>query len=144
MNITTLRQRLEKLEALGASHAAPQPLHPLTKLLNVLVAYHLGDAGPKDSIAEATARGLGYDGPREFRAALQAQSDTTVAEDRDTRWWDAMRRLFALKGATPDCDGPTFGDTLAALFADMPDSLQHHPLFSPEDRFPEAVYDFLL
>lgn len=144
MSVTTLRQRLEKLEALGASIAAPQPLHPLTKLLNVLVAYHLGGAGPNESIAEATARGLGYDGPRDFRAALQAQSDTTAAEDRDTRWRDAMHRLFALKGATPDCDGPTFGDTLVALFTDLPERLQHHPFFSPADRLPEGVYDFLL
>lgn len=144
MNITGLRQRLEKLEAQSASHAAPQPLHPLTKLLNVLVAYHLGAAGPNDSIAGAMARGLGYDSPGNFRAALQANLDTAAAEDRDTRWRDAMRRLFALKGATPDCDGPTFGDTLVALFADMPDSLQHHPFLSPDDRLPEAVYDFLL
>ena len=144
MNSTSLRQRLEKLEALGASSAAPQPLHPLTKLLNVLVAYHLGGAGPNESIAEATARGLGYDSPRDFKAALQAQSDTTAAEDRDARWRDAVRRLFALKGATPDCDGPTFGDTVVALFADLPERLQHHPFLSPDDRLPEAVYDFVL
>jgi len=144
VNIATLRQRLEKLEAQSASSAAPQPLHPLTKLLNVLVAYHLGGVRPNESIAEATARGLGYDGARDFRAALQAQSDTTAAEDRDTRWRDAMRRLFGLKGTTPDCDGPTFGDTLVALFADMPDSFHHHPFLSPDDRLPEAVYDFLL
>lgn len=144
MNTSSLRQRLEKLEALGVSSAPPQPLHPLTKLLNVLVAYHLGGAGPKESIAEATARGLGYDGPRDFRAALQAQSDATAAEDRNTRWRDAMRRLFDLKGVTPDCDGPTFCDTLVALFNDLPEGLQHHPFFSPEDRLPEAVYDFSL
>lgn len=55
-----------------------------------------------------------------------------------------MRRLFALKGATPDCDGPTFGDTVVALFADLPEGLQHHPFFSLDDRLPEAVYDALL
>lgn len=144
MNSTSLRQRLEKLEALGASSAAPQPLHPLTKLLNVLVAYYLGGAGPNESIAEATARGLGYDGPRDFKAALQAQSDTTAGEDRNTRWREAMHRLFALKGATPDCDGPTFGDTLVALFTDLPEGLHHHPFLSSDDWLPEAVYDFLL
>ena len=144
MSITSLRQRLEKLETLTASNAAPQPLHPLTKLLNVLVAYHLGGAGPKDSIAEAMARGLGYDTPGSFHAALKAMSDTIAAEDLNTRWQDARCRLFSLKGATPDCDGPTFCDTLVALFADLPEWLQHHPYFSPDDRLPEAVYDFML
>lgn len=144
MNITTLRQRLEKLEAQNASHAAPQPLHPLIKLLNVLVAYHLGGAGPNDSIAGAMARGLGYDTPGSFKAALKANSDTVAAEDLDTRWQDARRRLFALKGATLDCDGPTFCDTLVALFADLPKWLQRHPYFSPDDRLPEAAYDFVL
>lgn len=144
MNITTLRQRLEKLEALGASSAAPRPLHPLAKLLDILVAYHLGAAGPNDSIAGAMARGLGYAGPQDFRAALRANSDTVAAEDMDNRWQGAMCRLFALKGGTPDCDGPTFGDTLVALFNHLPEGLRHHPFFSPEDRLPEAVYDFLL
>lgn len=144
MNITALRQRLEKLEAQSASAAAPRPLHPLTKLLDVLVAYHLGGAGPSDSIAGAMARGLGYDGPGDFRTALQVNSDTVAAENMDTRWRDAMRRLFALKGASPDCDGPTFGDTLVALFTEMPERLQHHPFLSPEDGFPEAIYDYLL
>jgi len=144
MNITTLRQRLEKLEAQSASGAAPRPLHPLAKLLDVLVAYHLGGAGPSDSIAGAMARGLGYDGSGDFRTALQANADTVAAEDMNTRWRDAMRRLFAFKGATPDCDGPTFGDTLVALFTDLPERLQHHPFLSPNDRLPEAVYDFVL
>lgn len=144
MNTITLRQRLEKLEAQSASSAAPQPLHPLTKLFNVLVAYHLGGAGPNDSIAGAMARGLGYETPGTFQAALQANSDTVAAEDLNTRWQDARRRLFALKGATPDCDGPTFGATLVALFTDLPERLQHHPFFSPDDRLPEAVYDYLL
>ena len=144
MNTTSLRQRLEKLEALGMSHAAPQPLHPLTKLLNVLVAYHLGGAGPKDSIAEAMARGLGYDTPGSFQAALKANSDTVAAEDLNNRWQGARCRLFTLKGATLDCDGPTFCDTLVALFADLPKRLQHHPYFSPDDRIPGAIYNFVL
>lgn len=48
------------------------------------------------------------------------------------------------EGATLDCDGPTFGATLEALFTDLPERLQHHPFLSPDDRLPEAVYDFLL
>lgn len=144
MNITTLRQRLEKLEALSASSTAPQPLHPISKLLDVLVAYHLGGLAGNDSVATGMARGLGYDGPQIFRTALLAGSGSHAFEDMNTRWQDAMRRLFALKEATPECDGPTFGDTLVSLFNDMPEGLQRHPFFSPDDRLPEAVYDFLL
>jgi hypothetical protein len=144
MNVTSLRQRLEKLEALSASSAAPEPLHPLTKLFNVLVAYHLGGLGGSDSIATGMARGLGYDGPQIFRTALLAGSKSPAGEDMNTRWRDAMVRLFALKGIAPDCDGPTFGDVVGALFREMPEELQRHPFLSPDDRLPEAVYDFLL
>lgn len=144
MNVTSLRQRLEKLEALSASSAAPEPLHPLTKLFNVLVAYHLGGLAGSDSIATGMARGLGYDSPQIFRTALLAGSESPVGEDLNARWRDARVRLFALKGAAPDCDGPTFGGVVEALFYEMPESLQHHPSFSPDDRLPESVYDFLL
>lgn len=96
------------------------------------------------TLQERWRGGLGYDTPSSFQAALKANSDTVAAEDLNTRWQDARRRLFALKGAPPDCDGRTFGDTLVALFADLPERLQHHPYFSPDDRLPEAVYDFLL
>lgn len=144
MNIMTLRQRPEKLEALSVSHAAPPSLHPLTKLLNVLVTYSLGGLDGTESIASGTARGLGYDSPGDFRAALRANANTEVTEDLNTRWRYAMRRPFAIKGSSPNCDSGAFGATLEALFAEMPDSLQHHPFLSPNDGFPEAVYDYLL
>jgi len=93
-----------------------------------LVAYHLGGAGPRDSIAEATARGLGYGSPQDFRSALMGRSGASTAGDLDTRWGDALRRLFALKGAAPDCDGPVFGMVVEALFSEMPERLQRHPM----------------
>ncbi|MCJ2121049.1 hypothetical protein [Methylobacterium sp. J-077] len=144
MNVTSLRQRLEKLEALGASSTAPQPLHPIAKLLDVLVAYHLGGLAGSDSIATGMARGLGYDSPQIFRAALLAGSESPAGEDLNARRRDAKVRLFALKGAVPDCDGPTFGGVVEALFYEMPEEVQHHSFLSPDNRFPEAVYDFLL
>ena len=56
--VPTLPAALAMSEALGKSGR------------EFMLAYHLGGAGPNESIAEATARGLGYDGPRDFRAAL--------------------------------------------------------------------------
>ena len=144
MNVASLRQRLEKLEALGVSSTVPRPLHPVAKLLDVLVAYHLGGLTGSDSIATGMARGLGYDSPQVFRTALGAGSGSPASEDMNARWRDAMVRLFALKGAAPDCDGPTFGGVVETLFCEMPEKLQRHPFFSPDDRMPEAVYDFLL
>ena len=144
MNVTSLRQRLEKLEALGVSSTAPQPLHPVAKLLDVLVAYHLGGLTGSDSIATGMARGLGYDSPQIFRTTLGAGSGSPASEDMNARWRDAMVRLFALKGTAPDCDGPTFGGVVEALFYEMPEAVQHHSFLSPGDRLPEAVYDFLL
>ena len=139
MNVTSLRQRLEKLEALGASSTAPQPLHPIAKLIDVLVAYHLGGLAGSDSIAAGMARGLGYDSPQVFRTALGAGSGSPAFKDMNARWRDAMVRLFALKGAAPNCDGPTFGGVAEALFYDMPEAVQHHSFLSPSDRLPEAV-----
>ena len=144
MNVISLRQRLEKLEALNVSIAAPRPLHPLAKLLDVLVAYHLGGLAGSDSIATAMARGLGYDSPQVFRTALDAGAGSPASEEINARWRDAMVRLFALKGAAPDCDGPTFGGVVEALSYEMPEAVQHHSFLSPSDRLPEAVYDFLL
>ena len=144
MNVTSLRQRLEKLEALSVSNAAPRPLHPLAKLLEVLVAYHLGGLTGSDSIAAGMARGLGYDSPQIFKTALGAGSGSQAGEDLNARWRDAKVRLFALKGAAPNCDGPTFGGVVEALFYEMPETVQHHSSLSPKDRLPEAVYDYLL
>lgn len=123
----SLRRRIEALEARFASGGAPLPMHPAGRLLNVLVAYHLGGTGPRDSIAEGMARGLGYSGPQDFRSALMARSDISTAGNLDTRWRDAMVRLFALKGVAPDCDGPVFGTVVEALFSELPERLQRHP-----------------
>lgn len=112
------------------SRTVRRPLHPLAKLLDVLVAHHLGGAAPNDSIAGAMARGLGYDGPQSFRTALLAESRSTASEDLNTRWRDAMGRLFSLKGTTPDCDGPTFAVAVEALFSELPERLQHHPFLA--------------
>jgi hypothetical protein len=126
MNVTSLRQRLEKLEALGASSTAPRPLHPIAKLLDVLVAYHLGGLAGIDSIATGMTRGLGYDGPQIFRTALLAGLKSPAGEDLNVRWRDAMLRLFALKGVAPDCDGPTFDGVVEGLFYEMPERLKQH------------------
>lgn len=97
-------------------------------MLQVLIAHHLGNAGPSDSIAEAMARGLGYDKGPALMAALRAGRRTPAGEDLSTRWRDATRRLLALKDTTPDCDGPVFAAAVEALFFDMPERLQHHPM----------------
>src|ERR1700712_5107499 len=128
MNINTLRQRLERLEATNASVPTPSKPNPLLSVLQVLIAHHLGSAGPSDSIASGMARGLGYDGPQTFRKALLAGSESPAFEDLNARWRDAISRLFALKETTPDCDGPTFGNVVEALFSEMPERLQRHPL----------------
>ena len=128
MNITSLRQRLERLEAEKISMLAPSRYDPLLTMLQVLIAHHLGSAGPTDSIAEAMARGLGYDRGHAPMIALRADPGTPTAEDLSTRWRDATRRLLALTGATPDCDGPVFAAAVEALFFDMPERLQRHPL----------------
>ncbi|MGT2482364.1 hypothetical protein ACU4GR_33835 (plasmid) [Methylobacterium oryzae CBMB20] len=39
-----------------------------------------------------------------------------------------MTRLLALKNASPDCDGPTFAAAVEALFLDMPEEFQRHPM----------------
>lgn len=122
-----LRRRIEALEARYASGGTLPPMHPVARALNVLVAYHLGGAGPSDSIEEAMARGLGSSDAREFSAALMARSDGSTADDLDTRWRDAMVHLFALKGAAPECDGSAFRMVVEALFAEMPERLRQHP-----------------
>lgn len=128
-SLSVLR-RIEALEAQFASGGTPPPMHPVARVLNVLVAYHLGGAGPSDSIGEAMARGLGYGDARDFRSALMARSDGSTADDLNTRWRDAMVRLFALKGAAPDCDGPVFGTVVEALFSEMPERFQRHPVLA--------------
>ena len=126
----SLQRRIEALEAQFVSGGAPPPMHPVARLLDVLVAHHLGRACPSDSIAEAMARGLGYSGSQDFRSALMARSDAAAAADLNARWRDAMGRLFALKGLAPDCEGPVFGMAVEALFAEMPERLQRHPFLA--------------
>ena len=128
MNITSLRQRLEPLEAEKISAVTPSSPDPLLTMLQVLIAYHLGNAGPSDSIAEAMARGLGYDKGLNLMVALRAGRGTPAAEDLSTRWRDATRRLLALKDAAPGCDGPIFATVVEALFFEMPERLQRHPM----------------
>ena len=62
----SLPRRIEALKARFAPGSPPPPMHPVAPLLNVPVAYHLGRARPSDNIGEATARGRGYGGPRDF------------------------------------------------------------------------------
>jgi len=130
MTRLSLQRRIKTLEAWFASGGAPPPMHPVARLLNVLVAFHLGGAGPTNSLAEAMARGLGYGGPKDFKSALMAHSDTHAAADLNTRWCDAMVRLFALKGAALDCERPVFGMVVEALFSEMPERLQRHPFLA--------------
>ena len=125
MTINTLIQRLERLETKDDTALTAPKADPLMKVLQVLVAYHLGNADPTDSIAGAMARGLGYDSSG-LMTALRADEGTSAAEDLSARWRDAMGRLFALKGTAPDCDEPTFGTALEMLFSEMPERLQRH------------------
>ena len=128
VTIIPLRRRLEALEARAVPDIATIPtLHPLKRLLNTLVAGHLGDTGSNGTIAEGMARGLGYDGLRSFRAALTAGSGSPAREDLNTRWSDAMSRLFALKGTVPDCDPETFTVTVEALYRELPEHMREHP-----------------
>ncbi|TXN76181.1 hypothetical protein FV228_01395 [Methylobacterium sp. WL18] len=128
MNITSLRQRLERLEAEKISTLTPSRPDPLLTMLQVLIAHHLGNAGPTDSIAESMARGLGYDKGHTLMIALRAGRETPVAEDLSSRWRDATRRLLAIKDAAPGCDGPIFAAVVEALFYEMPERLQRHPM----------------
>lgn len=127
MNVNTLLQRLERLETKDDTALTVPKANPLLKVLQVLVAYHLGNTAPNDSIAGAMARGLGYDSPG-LMTALRADEGTSAAKELNARWRDAMGRLFALKGTAPDCDVPTFGAALEALFSEMPERLQGHPM----------------
>lgn len=139
-----LSKRLALLEAQASPGDQPSPLHPIRRLLDVLVAYHLGEIGENESIAAGMARGLGYESAGDLRVALSASEDPSKPEGYNARWQAALRRLLALKGTPPDCDSGTFGATLEALFAEMPDSLKRHPFLSPDDGFPDAIYDALL
>lgn len=132
MNVRDLDKRLARLQEQFASDEAPPPMHPVARLLNVLVAHHLGGAGPSDSIGEAMARGLGYSDARDFKTALMARSDGSAADDLNTRWRDAMVRLFAMKGAAPDCAAPVFGAVVEVLFFEMPERLQSHLNFADQ------------
>ena len=144
MKSGSIQRRLMALEARSGTSSDPEPLHPIRRLLDVLVAYHLGGMSEDESIAFGMARGLGYDSPANLRAALAASDDQSRLEGYNARWQDALGRLFALKNASPDCDSRTFGATLEALYAEMPDSLKRHPFLSPDDSFPDAIYDALL
>ena len=138
MNISTLRHRLDKLETKSGSAVRAPVSHPLAKLLEVLVAYYLGNAGPNDSIADAVARGLGYGKGHDLMDALRSDKGTPRSENLNARWRDAMSRLFALKGTAPDCDTPTFAATVEVLFREMPERLQQHPWLA-EGGFVEAA-----
>lgn len=127
MNIISLRQRLERLDAEKISVVVLSKPDPLLTVLQVLIAHHLGNATPSDTIAAAVTRGLGYENSQDLMIGLRADRGTSDAADPGTRWRNATCRLLALKGAMPDCDGPTFGATVEALFAEMPGRLQHHP-----------------
>ena len=130
MNINTLRQRLERLEATNASVPTPSKPDPLLSVMQGWIAHHLGNAGPSESIAEAMARGLGYEKGGDLVGGLRAGAETPRRDDLNARWRGAINRLFALKDAVPDCDGPTFGATVEALFSEMPERLQRHPFLA--------------
>ena len=50
-----------------------------------------------------------------------------------------MSRLFALKGAVPDCDGETFSATLEGLYRELPDRLREHPFMAECEGLFEAA-----
>lgn len=129
MTLSALQQRLDRLETQATPVPRPPEVSPLSRLLEVMVACHLGhnEGRPAKSIAAGMARGLGYERAIDFSAALTANSEAEAAQDLDQRWRDAMERLFAIKGARVDCDGPTFARTLEALHDDMLEDFRRHP-----------------
>lgn len=128
-NATAIRGRLDRLEGAVTARPGPGPGSPLMALLTVLLAVHCGDAAsPKTAVAQGMARALGYDGPLDLRAALTAGSESLATADLNERWREAMTRLLALKGVSPDCDGETFAAAIEALYLEMPAYFQHHPM----------------
>jgi hypothetical protein len=85
------------------------------------------------------ARRFGYETTHDLMVALCADRGTPAAEDLSTRWRDAMCRLFALKDATPDYDGPIFGAVVESLFVELPERLQRHPFMVKDGAIFEAA-----
>ncbi|MCJ2021194.1 hypothetical protein MKK84_27895 [Methylobacterium sp. E-065] len=123
-----MRSRIDRLEAAVGSPPEPTSRSPLVTLLTVLTAYHLGDAGPGRSLADGMAAALGYPGGLVFRAAMMAPSGSPERADLNCRWSAATRRLLALKGVSPDCDGPAFAAAVEALYLDLPKYFQQHQM----------------
>ena len=132
MTVISLRHRLEQLEK-RSPNAAPPGLSPVVKLFYVLAAYHLGGLGPSESLANGVGRALGYETSGGFQGALGAGDTTPAGDDFNTRWRDAMWRLFALKGVNPECDDQTFTETLVTLFGEMPERCRTHPFLNGFD-----------
>ena len=144
MTAGSIQRRLMALEAQASTVERFDPIHPVNKLLDVLVAYHLGGMSETESIAAGMARGLGYDSAADLRGALAAGKGTPKSAELDARWQDALERLFARKGAVHGCEIETFRTTLEALKNDMPDEFQKHPFILPQDEIDRAINDMFL
>lgn len=89
---TNISTRLAKLEK-----AMPEPavecaeLDWLLRMKTCVLAYHLGDAQPGESVATGYSRALGYESARELRLGLENG-------DAGQRHEAAMARLFAQHG----------------------------------------------
>lgn len=88
----------------------------------MLIAHHLGGVGPNESLAEGTARGLGYEKGLDLRKALGSDTGTPNREYLNARWRDAVDRLFTLRGLSLEC-------------GDRPLWLQEHPPAKPGDAY---------
>lgn len=126
MNAASLNRRLAALEA-AASSVGVQPagLEPLDRLLILLMAHYLGDLGEGESIAEAQARALGFQGPRDMRAALEARG--SVPDLWAERYGGAVLRLLDLRGVSPSHEWDETCAALASLYDEAPQRVRTHP-----------------
>ncbi|WP_342148163.1 hypothetical protein [Methylorubrum sp. SB2] len=126
MNAASLNRRLSALEA-AASPVGVQPagLDPFDRLLILLMAHYLGQLGEGESIAEAQARALGFQGPRDMRAALEARS--SVPDLWAERYDDAVLRLLNLRRVSPSDEWSKICAALGSLYDGEPHRIHAHP-----------------
>ncbi|MCJ2113243.1 hypothetical protein MKK64_18855 [Methylobacterium sp. E-025] len=104
------------------SPAMANPLNPGIRLLLLLVAVHVGDLGPKQSIAEGVARALGYEHVRETRAAMRAEGAAFI--EWNYRHREAVTVLLSQRNGGPAAGMDRNEAAIRSLIADMPEAFQ--------------------
>lgn len=111
-----LSRRLAKLERGIEPEVECAGLDWLGRMKTIVLAFHLGDAQPEESMATAYGRALGYEASSEMKRDLLAANGEV-----SRRHGAAMGRLFAQHGidiATTSWEQQV--DTFDKLLAEMP------------------------